>query len=167
MMHMLRKKTVDSFPAVTALCLFVFAGLMHTVKTSIPLINTLTFVTTTFIYMGLILSWTVYIKRRFISDRIRKMLVSMAAFLLFYILMRTVKYSFISVEQQTLARFLWYCYYLPQIFAPLISFMTACTVGLPEDRKLSKNWIFAFLAAAFLTVGVLTNDYHQLAFRFN
>ena len=82
MMHMLRKKTVDSFPAVTALCLFVFAGLTHMVNTSIPLINSLAFVTTTFIYTGLILSWAVFIKSRFISDRICKMLISMAAFLL-------------------------------------------------------------------------------------
>ena len=165
-MHMMRKKTVDSFPSVTALCLFVFAGLMHTVNTSIPLIDSLAFVTTTFIYMGLILSWAVFIKRRFISDRICKMLLSMAAFFLLYILTRTVKYRFISVNQQTLARFLWYSYYLPQIFAPLISFMTACTVGLPEDRRLSKKWIIAFAAGAVLGVGILTNDYHQLAFRF-
>lgn len=164
---MLRKKTVDSFPAVTALCLFVFAGLMHTVNTSIPLINSLAFVTTTFIYMGLILSWAVFIKSRFISDRICKMLISMAAFFLLYILTRTVKYRFISVDQQTLSRLLWYSYYLPQIFAPLISFMTACTVGLPEDRRLSKKWIIAFAAAAVLSVGILTNDYHQLAFRFS
>ena len=164
---MLRKKTVDSFPAVTALCLFVFAGLMHTVNTSIPLINSLAFVTTTFIYMGLILSWAVFIKSRFISDRICKMLISMAAFFLIYILTRTVKYRFISVDQQTLSRLLWYSYYLPQIFAPLISFMTACTVGLPEDRRLSKKWIIAFAAAAVLGVGILTNDYHQLAFRFS
>ena len=102
---MMRKKTVDSFPSVTALCLFVFAGLMHTVNTSIPLIDSLAFVTTTFIYMGLILSWAVFIKRRFISDRICKMLLSMAAFFLLYILTRTVKYRFISVNQQTLARF--------------------------------------------------------------
>ena len=149
---MLRKKTVDSFPAVTALCLFVFAGLMHTVNTSIPLINSLAFVTTTFIYMGLILSWAVFIKSRFISDRICKMLISMAAFFLLYILTRTVKYRFISVDQQTLSRLLWYSYYLPQIFAPLISFMTACTVGLTEDRRLSKKWIIAFAAAAVLGV---------------
>ena len=94
------------------------------------------------------------------------MLLSMAAFFLLYILTRTVKYRFISVNQQTLARFLWYSYYLPQIFAPLISFMTACTVGLPEDRRLSKKWIIAFAAGAILGVGILTNDYHQLAFRF-
>ena len=168
MMHMLKKKKAfESFPASAALIFFVIAGYLHTLKSSVPRINTIFFISTTFIYLGLILSWSVYVDKRFISDRIRKMLISMAAFLLLYILTRTVKYRFISEDQQTLARFLWYSYYLPQIFAPLISFMTACTVGKPEDKKLSKHWIFTFIAAFLLAAGIMTNDFHQLAFRFN
>lgn len=162
-----RKKIVDSFPAAAALCFFVFAGVLHSIKISVSIVNTLIFMSTTFIYLGLIVSWAVFVSRRFISDRIRKMLVSMSVFLLFYILIRTVKYRYIGNTHETCLRYLWYCYYLPQIFAPLISFVTACTVGRPEDKKLSRGWWVAFFVASLLAVGILTNDFHQFAFRFN
>ncbi|MGN1418562.1 MAG: hypothetical protein ACI4W6_04475, partial [Acutalibacteraceae bacterium] len=65
------------------------------------------------------------------------------------------------------SRFLWYCYYIPQIFAPLLSFVAAFAVGKPESKKLSQTWIVVFAAAALLVLGILTNDFHQLAFKFN
>lgn len=94
------------------------------------------------------------------------MLVSMACFMLLYIFFRTIKYRYIDPGYTDLYNFLWYGYYVPQIFVPLVSFMTACTVGKPEDEKLSKAWILPFVAGGVLAVGILTNNLHQLAFRF-
>lgn len=161
-----KQNKTDRFPSAAALCLFVLAGLLHMIKPTVSVVNTLFFLTSTFIYLGLIICWSVYIVKRFISERIRSMLVSMAFFLLIYILIRTIKYRYISADSPGVIRFLWYFYYVPQVFAPLISFMTACAVGKPEDEKLSKWWIPAFSAAGILALGILTNDFHQLAFRF-
>ncbi|MGN0467267.1 MAG: hypothetical protein ACI4GY_00905 [Acutalibacteraceae bacterium] len=162
------KKEKDSFPSVLAICLFVFVGLLNNINTDISLLNTFIFISSTTIYSGLIIAWIVYIRKRFISDRIRKILVSMAFFLLLYVFLRTVKYRYILPENYPeISRFLWYCYYIPQIFAPLISFVAAFAVGKSEKQKLSRIWIFIFIVAAILALSILTNDFHQLAFKFN
>ncbi|MGN1419531.1 MAG: hypothetical protein ACI4W6_09395, partial [Acutalibacteraceae bacterium] len=92
------KKKKDDFPSVTVICLFVLAGLLHSVHLNSDFIRTVFFVLSTAIYSGIIICWIVYIRKRFISDRIRKLLVSMAFFLLFYIFLRTVKYRYIFTE---------------------------------------------------------------------
>lgn len=161
-----KQNQTDNFPSVATLCLFVLAGLLHMIKPTVSVVNTLFFLISTFIYLGLIICWSVYIVKRFISERIRSMLISMAFFLLIYILIRTIKYRYISTDYPGVLRFLWYLYYVPQVFAPLISFMTACTVGKPENEKLSNWWIPAFSVAGILALGILTNDFHQLAFCF-
>lgn len=150
-----------------ALLLFLLTGSVHYIQSDIPLVSAVLFTGSTFLYFGLIICWAVYIQERFICERIRRLLVLMAFFLMLYIFLRTARYRYISPEHYpTLSRLLWYCYYIPQIFAPLISFVTACAVGKPEDEKLSKLHIWAFVAASLLAVGILTNDLHMFAFRF-
>ncbi|MGN1443263.1 MAG: histidine kinase N-terminal 7TM domain-containing protein, partial [Acutalibacteraceae bacterium] len=160
-----RRKGGD-FPAAAALCLFVFAGLLRFVNPHNTFFDTALFYFCSFLYFGLILCWMSFVQKRFISNRMRTLLICMAFFLLFYIFLRTMRYRCISLDAPRLSRFFWYLYYLPQIFAPLISFVAASCVGRAEDEKLSKRWWAAFFAADVLSVGILTNDFHQLAFRF-
>lgn len=163
---MKEKRKSDDFPASAALGIFFFAGLLLLIRTDNVYLNSVLFYTCSFIFFGLIICWTVFIQKRFISDRMRTLLVTMASFLLLYILLRTVRYKYVSVNTPMLSRFLWYLYYVPQIFAPLLSFIAAFSVGKADEEKISKRWFFAFFAAAVLSVGILTNDFHELAFRF-
>lgn len=163
---MKRNPKSGDFPSAAALCLFLLAGLLRFVRPENDFLKTVLFYFGTFLYFGLILCWMVYVRKRFISRRLRRLLLCMAVFLLFYIFFRTIRYRCVSLDTPRLSRFLWYLYYLPQIFAPLLSFVAAFCVGRAEDKKPSKRWWAALLAAAVLSVGVLTNDFHQLAFRF-
>lgn len=150
-----------------ALLLFMLTGSARFVGNDIPIVSTFLFTASTLLYFSLIICWAVYIKKRFIQERIRRLLMLMAFFLMLYIFFRTVKYRYISMQHYPmLSRLLWYGYYIPQIFTPLISFVTACEVGKPEEEKLSRGWIWAFVAASLLAVGILTNDLHMFAFRF-
>lgn len=163
---MKEKRKTDDFPASAALGIFFFSGLLLLIRTDNIYLNSALFYTCSFIFFGLIICWIAFIQKRFISDRMRTLLVTMASFLLLYILLRTVRYQYVSDNTPRLSRFLWYLYYVPQIFAPLLSFIAAFSVGKADEEKISKRWFFAFFAAAVLSVGILTNDFHELAFRF-
>lgn len=65
----------------------------------------------------------------------------------------------------TITRYLWYLYYVPQILAPLFSLYAALQLGRREDDALSLKWHLLFIPAVLLIGGVLINDLHQMAFR--
>lgn len=81
-----------------------------------------------------------------------------------WILLRTVKFSFVPV--QTMARPLWYLYYLPMLFIPLMAVCTAASLGRPENDPTPKSVLALFVPTVLLLLLVLTNDWHQLVFTF-
>lgn len=89
----------------------------------------------------------------------------MAFLILFWMALRTMKYEFLP-EYHFTCRFAWYLYYLPMIFIPLLMFLSVLQIGRPQARPISKWWSLLYLPAALLLLLVLTNDIHQLAFRF-
>ncbi len=80
-----------------------------------------------------------------------------------WLFLRTVKYRFFNDD--TVTRYLWYLYYVPQILAPLFSLFAALQLGRREGDTLSLRWYLLFIPAMLLIGGVLTNDLHQMAFR--
>ena len=80
-----------------------------------------------------------------------------------WLVLRAVKYRFFADD--TVTRYLWYCYYVPQILAPLFSLFTALQLGRREGDAVSRKWYLLFIPAALLIGGILTNDLHQMAFR--
>lgn len=81
-----------------------------------------------------------------------------------WLLLRAVKYRYFQSDH--LSRMLWYGYYIPMIFAPLFGFLAALELGRREERPLSPHLRLLYLPAVLLLLGILTNDRHQLAFRF-
>ena len=119
------------------------------------------------IYIFLYAAWTVSVRNRIIHVRIRRYLTAIAAFMVFWFLARTVKYYFSpELFSPHLPRYLWYLYYLPMLFIPMLGVLVAVSLGKPEDEPLPgwAAWFSAF--TAFLVVLVLTNDLHQLVFTF-
>lgn len=163
---MKNNRKADDYPALISLGLFFLAGLFYMIRTDNRYLDTSLFYLCSLIYMGLIIGWITFNRKRFISERMRTLLMTMAFFLLLYIFLRTVRYRCVSDDTPGLSRFLWYLYYIPQIFAPLLSFVAAHCVGKADEEKLSKKWVIVFLFAAVLSVGILTNDFHELAFVF-
>lgn len=63
-------------------------------------------------------------------------------------------------------RYLWYLFYLPMLFVPMLALLIAMSLGKPDDYRLP-GWTRAlWLISGALLLFVLTNDLHQLVFTF-
>lgn len=116
------------------------------------------------IYIGMFAAWRFSVRQRIVPKNTRRYLSSVAFFLILWMVIRTVKYYF--VVDPNINRILWYCYYIPMLFVPLLSIFVSTSVGKPENSHISK-WLFsATILTIILTLFVLTNDLHQLVFAF-
>ena len=147
-----------------ALGLFVLAGIFRQMdRLAAPLPSAACFLLTNLIYIGLAMAWGFSISRRILHRNDRRWLLLGCAMAVLWLFLRAVKYRFFT--DSTITRHLWYCYYVPQILAPLFSLFAALQLGRREGDALSHKWYLLFIPAALLIGGVLTNDLHQMAFR--
>ncbi len=115
------------------------------------------------IYIGLLAAWGISVQTRIIQTQVRRYLLVIAGLMLLWLTLRTVKYN---TYHMTAERFLWYGYYLPMLFIPVLAVLVALSLGKPENYRLSKWTHFLYLPSALLFLLVLTNDLHQLVFFF-
>lgn len=116
------------------------------------------------IYLVMAAVWGVSLRRRIISRSVRANLTVIVLLMLFWMTVRDLKYH--VVEDPGTERLLWYLYYLPMLFIPLFSVYVMLCLGKPEGYRLPRRvrWLSAVSAVLFLLV--LTNDLHQIVFRF-
>ena len=115
------------------------------------------------IYIGLLAAWGISVQTRIIQTQVRRYLLVIAGLMLLWLTLRTVKYN---TYHMTAERFLWYGYYLPMLFIPVLAVLVALSLGKPENYRLPKWTHFLYLPSALLFLLVLTNDLHQLVFFF-
>ena len=115
------------------------------------------------IYIGLLAAWGISVQTRIIQTQVRRYLLVIAGLMLLWLTLRTVKYN---TYHMTAERFLWYGYYLPMLFIPVLAVLVALSLGKPENYRLPKWAHFLYLPSALLFLLVLTNDLHQLVFFF-
>ncbi|MDD6616746.1 MAG: histidine kinase N-terminal 7TM domain-containing protein [Lachnospiraceae bacterium] len=112
-----------------------------------------------------ILIWAIQLRRRLLATYIRSSLTAAAVLMLFWMILRTIKYEFLP-EESELSRYIWYLYYIPMIFIPLLMFLSALHIGKSDRQTVSRGWKLLYSAAYVLAVSVLTNDVHQKVFFF-
>ena len=116
------------------------------------------------IYLLLFALWGGSIDRRIIQKQALHCLRMTAALMLFWLILRTLKYEVIT--DQTAARYVWYLYYLPMLFIPLFGVFIALSLGKPEEqRMIGKAGILAVVPAVLFLL-IITNDLHQMVFAF-
>lgn len=115
------------------------------------------------VYIGLLAAWGISVQTRIIQTQVRRYLLVIAGLMLLWLTLRTVKYN---TYHMTAERFLWYGYYLPMLFIPVLAVLVALSLGKPENYRLPKWTHFLYLPSALLFLLVLTNDLHQLVFFF-
>lgn len=115
------------------------------------------------IYIGLLAAWGISVQTRIIQTQVRRYLLVITGLMLLWLTLRTVKYN---TYHMTAERFLWYGYYLPMLFIPVLAVLVALSLGKPENYRLPKWTHFLYLPSALLFLLVLTNDLHQLVFFF-
>ena len=119
------------------------------------------------IYLGLCFAWGISVNGRIIQPYARRCMTAISALMFFWFLVRTLKFNFLSVETYPdIARYIWYLYYLPMIFIPVLALFVALSIRKPENYRPPKWTLLLHLFSALLFLFVITNDFHQLVFTF-
>ena len=116
------------------------------------------------IYIMLFAAWGISVCRRIIQPQVRRYLTAISALMVFWVTARTLRHLF--AETPWALRHLWYLYYLPMLFIPLLALFVALSLGKPDNFRLPKWTALLYIPTAALLLLVLTNDLHQLVFRF-
>jgi len=118
---------------------------------------------TSILYGALILFWVFSINREIPDLYIlrRLQIGGMLAFMLF--VLRVLRWDY-TADNTAFNRFLWYMYYIPILFMPLISLNIGLSIG-SRDKQRPTTILNTLRAICFILVGgILTNDIHGLAF---
>ena len=121
-----------------------------------------------FIYICLYISWGISMRSRIIQPGVRRYMTTIAFLMVFWFTVRTVKYLLNSVDFVTvlIRRYLWYMFYLPMLFIPLLSVFVAFSIGTPENYRLPKKTVLLYIPTTVFFLFVMTNDLHRLVFTF-
>lgn len=118
----------------------------------------------TALYLLLFTLWGFSLDRRIIQRQALHCLRLTAALMLLWLILRTLKYS--VVTGSAAGRYIWYLYYLPMLFLPLLGVYIALSMGKSEDYRLSRGTGMLSIIPAALFLLVITNDLHQQVFAF-
>ena len=148
--------------ALAALALIAFAMWLRYASRQIfhsPAVNHLR----SGIYVFLFSAWSYSLWNRIVQTQVRRYLLAISALMVLWILLRSIKFS---IENTDAARRLWYFYYFPMLFIPMLSVFVSLSLGKGEDFRLPRWTKFLYLPTLLLLLLVLTNDLHQQVFSF-
>ena len=117
------------------------------------------------LYLLLFALWGFSLDRRIIQKQALHCMRLTAALMLLWLILRTLKYE--VVTDLTVARYIWYLYYLPMLFIPLLGVYIALSLGKSEKFRLTGKIGALAIVPAVLFLLVITNDLHQQMFAFS
>ena len=159
-----RNKTAIMMFVVAAMLLIAYScriiGNNGYYKTEVGLLRS-------FIFISLLAAWGASLYNRIIQTRIRCYMSAIALLMIFWFIIRTLKYYFISAELYPgIVRHLWYMYYLAMLYIPLLAVYVAMSIGETEDSHLPMKAALLYIPTLFLFLLVITNDLHEFVFIF-
>ena len=117
-----------------------------------------------FIYLFLFSAWYISLRNRIIQVEVRKYLSYVSILMILWLLFRTLKYHIET--NPNIVRYMWYLYYLPLLFIPVLAVFVALSLGKPESYHLPKRTLLLLIPAALLFAMVMTNDLHMQVLNF-
>ena len=115
------------------------------------------------IYVFLFSAWCYSLWIRIVQTQVRHYLLAISVLIVLWILLRSIKFS---IENTDAERWLWYFYYFPMLFIPLLSVFVSRSLGKGEDFRLLRWTKLLYFPTLLLLLLVLTNDLHQQVFSF-
>ena len=115
------------------------------------------------IYVFLFSVWCYFLWIRIVQTQARRYLLAISVLMVLWILLRSIKYS---IENTDVERWLWYFYYFPMLFIPMLSVFVSRSLGKGEDFRLPRWTKLLYVPTLLLLLLVLTNDLHQQVFSF-
>ena len=109
--------------------------------------------------------WAASALYRVTQKVIRKLIFLVSFMIIGWLSVALLKYQ---LPVSLLTRLLWYSYYIFLIGLPLIMLYTAVIIDHPDQYRKVPRWFIPFLVLyPVLVLLVMTNDLHQLVFRFD
>lgn len=115
------------------------------------------------IYVFLFSAWCYSLWIRIVQTQVRHYLLAISVLIVLWILLRSIKFS---IENTDAERWLWYFYYFPMLFIPLLSVFVSQSLGKGEEFRLPRWTKLLYFPTLLLLLLVLTNDLHQQVFSF-
>ena len=116
-------------------------------------------------YVSLAVAYAGRLSNRIADGRMRRLLTAVAWMIVIFFLLRCLKYY--AFHGNDLAvRMLWYLYYFPMLFLPTISFWAALAMDADGKKIFERLRALTGIVSGGLLACVLTNDLHQMVFRF-
>ena len=115
------------------------------------------------IYVFLFSVWCYSLWLRIVQTQARRYLLAISVLMVLWILLRSIKFS---IENTDAERWLWYFYYFPMLFIPMLSVFVSRSLGKGEDFRLPRWTKILYVPTLLLLLLVLTNDLHQQVFSF-
>lgn len=112
------------------------------------------------IFLVIFTFWVIRIYYKLYDKKTKFYVFIIGILIIFWMVIRIIKGL---VYFDGMARFCWYLYYVPLIFAPSYFYMCVCSLTNNLSRK---RKIFIYSISSLLLFLVLSNDFHQLVFRF-
>ena len=148
--------------ALAALGLIVLAMLLRYASRHIlhaPIVNHLR----SGIYVFLFSAWCYTLWLRIVQVQVRRYLLAISALMVLWILLRSIKFSIGNTDAE---RRLWYFYYFPMLFIPMLSVFVSQSLGKDEAFRLPRWTKLVYIPTLLLLLLVLTNDLHRQVFSF-
>lgn len=105
--------------------------------------------------------WTIRLYYKLYDNKTRRYILFIGILIVFWLLIRIIRGVTIDIN---IERICWYLYYLPLIFIPTLFYV--CSNSLLSKMNKTRK-IFIYLISSILLILVLTNDFHELVFKFN
>lgn len=106
-----------------------------------------------------------YFSTTVIEYRVRSNLIAVSVLIIFWSVLRAGKYI-VFKECESIARLIWYLYYIPMLAIPQVSFQAALAIGETGEEKMPYVQSVTGILSVVFIVLIVTNDLHQLVFRF-
>ena len=111
-----KKKRALSYVAVA--CLVLIASLCRHEQSENMYVSHLFEQCRSSIYIGLYCAWVVYLNKHVVETKMRKCLTRIGCLMVFWFLVRTIKY--LIIVDPFGSRVCWYLYYIPMVLIPTL-----------------------------------------------
>lgn len=115
----------------------------------------------TLLFAILFTMWTIRLYYKLYDKKTRRYILFIGILIVFWMLIRIIRGVTLDIN---IERICWYLYYLPLIFIPTLFYV--CSESLLSKMNKTRK-IFIYLISSILLILVLTNDFHELVFKFN
>ncbi|MCQ2432595.1 MAG: hypothetical protein MJ175_08335 [Clostridia bacterium] len=116
-------------------------------------------------YSSLVLAWAVTVHYRIVNKTVRHLMLLTAALFMLSFFFQMCRYRVFETFS-VVCRYFWYGYYIPVILVPVLFLFVVLHLHLQEGEKPGWYWLFMLIPSLLLIFLVMTNDLHQLVFRF-